>query len=490
MLDILLGGGIFTLHIWHTHVKTSSFYQKNKNREIYKELFKEFDTTFSHPAPLSLKNQNIAFFGKENTAASNCIKDFLVHLGNIFYVYEEEFKNNFEILFLEFLKLKNITIVIFSNPYGNAKRLKIYEYCKENNIKFYCFDRGALPDSWFLDSGFNYDSKSYKKLSSLDNKQIEKTKKYINNVLNSDIFLETQGSRVGKDYLSHKYKLHNKKIIFVPLQRPSDTVIKYFSNLSMNEFCEIIDDLALKLKVLGYEFIIKKHPLENEIYSFKNAIILDNNTNIIDALDLCDCVCLLNSGVGVYAMMMNKPCFIFANAFYELDGVNYKITSYNIDEISQKIINSFVVDEAKVLEFIYFLRYKFYSFAVAKTKSRKEVDNSLRTITYSLDFYELRIDGEDVFIYDRVENKPISITSPIYERFRLDLITKGMQTGVQKSNLHLDVNTNNEIVVQIQKNNKKRRISSLIRKFRANPYMFFADSKYKIINKMKYFFKE
>jgi hypothetical protein len=40
----------------------------------------------------------------------------------------------------------------------------VWHYMKvlKKNIPFIVFDRGALPDSWFLDhNGFNYDSKSY-----------------------------------------------------------------------------------------------------------------------------------------------------------------------------------------------------------------------------------------------------------------------------------------------------------------------------------------
>lgn len=475
-----LNSSLYTVHIWHERPKSSSFYKPNKNREIYKTIFTNFDKTHYHPYPISYKKTNILFFGIQNDNASNIIRDFTIHLGNIIYAKETDFfYEKFDnISFKKFIAQENISIVIFPNPYANHRRLEIYNFCKQEKIKFYCFERGALPDSWFLDpNGFNYDSNSYQiYLNKLNEEQINITKSYINNLLNTDNYLEKQNQKYGKEFLISKYGIKSKKVLFVPLQRPSDTVIQYFKGdiiESMEHFCNIIDNLANELKKRNWVVVVKKHPLEKEIYNFKNAIIVEDNTNIIDCLEVANSVALINSGVGIYAMLMKKPCFIFGNAFYELSNVNYKITNLSINNIINNICSINKIDEDKMLEFIYFLKFKFYSFAIAKTKEVRQNDGSNRTITYSLDFYELRINNDLVYSYERKNDKNIPRTSIVFEKFHLDFYNKSK------------TKQNNNVVNKP----KNKSIKRLIKKFIKNPYLFCYDSKYKIVNSAKVLFK-
>ncbi|MBT0879592.1 glycosyltransferase, partial [Campylobacter sp. 2018MI01] len=360
---------LYTIHLWHSRPKIITFYKKNNNRSLYKKIFKEFDKTLSHPIPLSPINNNILFIGKIKTPAFNCLKDFIPYLGKVIEYQEKDFfyNNVFDDKkFKIYIKKYNIHTILFTNPYGNAKRLAIYNCCKKKNIPFYCFDRGALPDSWFLDhTGFNYDSILYKNIKKLNQIEICETKQYINDILENDNYLEIQSRKIGAELLKKQLNIKNKKILFVPLQRKNDTVIKYFSGhiKSIAHFCSIIDKLAQVLYNKNWIVIVKEHPLENSNFMFKNAILLDNKTNFLDCLELCDKVAVINSGVGIYAMMMNKPCYIFGNAFYELNGVNIKITNLNLNSISQKLNKPFFVNEEKAVSFIYLLKNNIYSYA-------------------------------------------------------------------------------------------------------------------------------
>ena len=117
------------------------------------------------------------------------------------------------------------------------------------------------------------------------------------------------------------------------MQRPSDTVIKYMAGDSggFDAFVDAIDSLANELRKKGWVVLCKKHPLETEFKTLKYARYVPDDTNIISLLELADRVALINSGVGLYAMMLEKPCYIFGNAFYSIDGVNYKVPSINLE---------------------------------------------------------------------------------------------------------------------------------------------------------------
>ncbi|EOH2329294.1 capsular biosynthesis protein, partial [Campylobacter jejuni] len=112
----------------------------------------------------ALKNNILLLCSKEKLIL-NSLHSALVYIGNVIsknenYFFEDEKFNQDKLL--DFLKQNNINKILFPNPYGNEKRLKIYKFAKSENIDFVCFDRGALPDSWFFDTnGFNYDSNLY-----------------------------------------------------------------------------------------------------------------------------------------------------------------------------------------------------------------------------------------------------------------------------------------------------------------------------------------
>ncbi|MBT0827130.1 capsular biosynthesis protein, partial [Campylobacter lari] len=214
-----------------------------------------------------------------------------------------------------------------------------------------------------------YDSSTYKEENwnkKLTINEINECKEYINKVLNEDNFLEKQGKR-NPEKLKIKLNIKDKKIVFVPLQVENDTVIKYFTYapFEYSNFLEIINEVAKQLEY-SHVFIIKKHPLTCKINktSYDSLIFTEDDTNIIDLLDMCDVVLTLNSGMGVYAMMINKPCINCAFAFYTINGVNYQAS--NKDELLKYLKSDLSVDYEKVIRFIYYLKNNVYSFGKSK----------------------------------------------------------------------------------------------------------------------------
>lgn len=437
---------LFVVHLWHPRPKNVSFYSPQsivQNRRMYVDKFKKFVETGFHPQALPQVNNNILFFGKQNTNAASCLRDVFPFLGKIVYVSEYNFANSkgelLEDDFEYMLKTSNIDKIVFPNPYGNPARLAIYEWCRKNNFPFYCYERGALPDSWFFDpNGFNADSISYseefwnKELSPEKNEQITD---YIQSCIFGSNFLEKQSDRIGGEALAHRLQIGSKKVLFVPLQRPSDTVIKYMSGniQSYSRFIEAIDSIAQSLVSKGWVVLCKKHPLETETPTLQYAQYVPEDTHFIDLLEMADRVALINSGVGVYSMMLEKPTYIFGDAFYACEGINKSVDSYefldeeNIRAIARDIVEGYEVDVEKMKRFLHYLVYEFYSFGIPKTIGRKEADGSLRTITTGIDFYQLRFDGKLLFEYEKSQRPKLATSAPLFERYALYLHLKKMR---------------------------------------------------------------
>lgn len=545
---------LFVVHLWHPRPKNTSFYSNKSmthNRNIWIEKFKTFVETGRNPEPLYIKNlehECTLFFAKwHNSPSAISIRDTLPFMGKTIYVDENYFIDKFGEFkqddFQETIKNLNITRIIFPNPYGNEARLKIYQWCKLKNFPLYCYDRGALPDSWFFDpNGFNSDSASYSENywnNPLTNEEKENIVKYIQECIFGSNFLEKQANRIGGEALAHKLQLGAKKVLFVPLQRPSDTVIKYMSGhiQSFSRFIEMIDDLAKSLISKGWVVLCKKHPLETEIPTLKYAQYVPEDTHFIDLLELADRVALINSGVGIYSMMMEKPTYIFGDAFYSAEGLNKAIKhvdftdSTQMEALARDIIEGFKVDSEKMKQFIHYLVFKFYSFGTPKTTSRKETDGSLRTITTGIDFYQLRLNGKLIFDYERNKRPQLSTSAPLFERYALDLHLKKKQASVKKDNTGVGQATSTPVkptvanpapvkaadktnpvkadsprqeinqelkpadkmlisVVDYSSNRKQEIRDKKMAKFKRDPYKFFNDSKNPIVRMGRIFFRQ
>ncbi|MFC6167567.1 glycosyltransferase [Acinetobacter terrestris] len=514
---------IIIFHLWHPRPKKNSFYDTKKlieNRKRIFNAFTKFDKDRLHPQPLVKSDNlysNVLFFGKKNTNAFNCLRDVFPHLGNVHCVSEYDCVNNFTYEvndnFFEMLRLNNIRLILFPNPYGNESRLKIYNWCRQNNFPYLVFERGALPNSWFFDPcGFNSDSKSYKiKFDGiLSNKKINDIKCYINNCLNHSDALEIQGVRLGGEGLRNKLNISNQKILFVPLQRPSDTVIKYFSGdiEGFDNFINIIDRLAGVLKTYGWVTLVKKHPLEVGNLNFCNAKIVNDDTHFLDLLEACEASALINSGVGMYSMMMSKPCYIFGNAFYEHDNLNYKVLKYEYKDdqklnlLAKKIISSdFKFDQNKAYTFIDFLVNNFYSFGDVTTSQRIESDSSKRTITKKINFYDLKINNKQIMTYLREPKDFLSTNSPLFERFGLDILQQSSKIsgGKQKtsspectrkiSTPDSLLNQNSSFTEANKQKNPVEKFKRKLNKLRYKPYDFFKDAKNSNLRRLRVFFE-
>lgn len=422
--DILLGKGIFLAHMWHKPIKNNSTYvDKNKeNAKLLIEKMKAFDASLKHPTPLPdmYRGKTLAL-GKEHSAFFTSIWQIFPSLGEVIFKHEDTFVDEDHLQ--EYLTYHNISRVLFPNPYGNEKRLSLYKFLKEKNFPILVSDRGALNDSVFFDeNGFNADSSSYSP-ERWDRPLTFEEELYLENYFENEYFsngsLEEQGTRSGGEKLRQKLNLGNKKVLFAPFQRPSDTVIKYFSGAvsGVHDFCSFVESVQ---EMLGddWEVIAKKHPLE-QLRPSNQIKFVEDDTHIKDLIEISDAVLLINSGVGVLSMIWYKPVLYVGEAFYGHDEINKKV--HTPQEAVETLNNLFTVNRDKVKRFIYYLVNDFYSFGKTRYETFTREDGSQYNVTRDIDFYMINLPEVKKRNYSIRDNPEIPFSSPLFDRYRTHL---------------------------------------------------------------------
>ncbi|PZT47680.1 hypothetical protein B6S12_07765 [Helicobacter valdiviensis] len=485
--------GIYIYHLWHTKPNQNKYLNnKELNHKIFiKNLLNK--NHFIEPLssiPLNL-TKNLAFF-KENSTSHRILNQISVFIGECIYKLEQDFFDctadrlvfNKQ-AFMDFLKTNGISNIILFNPYGNELRFEIYSFCKEQNISYIIWERGAINDSWFFDTkGFNYDSASYdEKLwnKALSKEQISKTKAFIENELfNNENFLEKQGLRQSKISLQRQLGIRHKKAIFIPLQVPSDTVIKYFSKppFDYQGFLEIIDKLAKDFIKQDVVFIAKKHPLDLSLNkkAYKNLLFAPDDMHFLDLLQISQACVLINSGVGLYALMMQKPCIICGGAFYAFSNLNISVKNENELRASLKSIlkGDFKVDETKMLRFLHYLIFDFYSFGKSYYKIINKQDRQINAVV-AIDFYKIIIKETKYLQCTHAKKMSYKLDSPIYKSYLFEIKNTKTKRDLQDSTL----------VNLIESKIYHTKFYRLARKLFNRPRDFIIDSKNPLIKPLK-----
>lgn len=478
--------GIYMYHFWHPEPNNNGYLDNiEKNHQKFYNRIKKYFILSDGPDTLqissAINNYNLAFV-PENSSVYRSLRGITPYIGKIICCNESNFFNNNEFdrkRFDNYIYKNNIINVLFPNPYGNEKRLVIYKYVRENKIPYICYDRGALPDSWFFDTkGFNYDSDSYLEKNwnnKLNDEQYNEVISYINSIKESNNFLESQGEQIGEQALRQKLGIRYKKVIFIPLQVETDTVIKYFTRepFSYYNFLEISDRIADKLEKEDWVIIVKKHPLMLNIdkNKYKKLKFVPDNTNIIDLIKCSDIIMTINSGVGLYAMIFEKPCLIAGNAFYSFSGINYNIFSEK-DILNLVLNEKLIVDKYKMYRFIYFLYKKFYSYGKSYYTLVNE-NNRKRNVVNYIDFYKIILNNK-IYLNGNDANNFIYKKDLLAVRPYAFEINNKAKKIVKKSYISNQSTTSEKVQNKYKLNNNKIYYKK-IKKLFNNPKLFFID---------------
>lgn len=440
--DMTFQKGIVLFHIWHD-VDDQSDYMQGKiiNSQLFEKKQKDFFYNEKEPEALpSLNRGSTLLFSKTNPFIYN--RKVLPLLGKIHYLDEKDSSIEF---ILDYIEKNNISRVFLFNPYGTNKRLELYKILREKKQEVIIAERGALRDSVFFDyNGFNAESSSYDAIhwdKKLTKEQIEFVEDYIKEEKSIDSSLEKQADRIGKEQLKKELGiLPEQKILFVPLQRPSDTVITYFCGKigTYENFINLVQDIVNTIDN-SWKIIIKKHPLEDEAWKINGGIY--SSHNIKDLLDVADAILLINSGVGLLGMLWNKPVFYCGEVFYGDDRINKNVTTSK--ELLTYLEKEFKPDMEISYRFLYYLLEEFYSFGVFSTKEIRWKDGGRMTVTNSIDFYQIRNITDEKLNYYTGTKSRISHESILFDRYRNDLngektsyIKRGLFYYYKSLNLH------------------------------------------------------
>lgn len=470
--DMTFNKGILMFHAWH-EIDNDSSYMKKKavNGELFLKKIKSFAVNGTEPAALFMRERGRTLcFSSSNPFIFN--NKTLPFFGDLVVEDEDEF-DNLKIIY--YIAEQKIDRVLFHNPYVNERRLALFEAVKEANIPYLIVERGALRNSVFFDdTGFNADSSRYdydhwkKDLSDSD---LAIVKKYILEEKNIDDSLENQPARIGVNALRKKLSIPRaKKVIFVPLQRPSDTVIKFFTkNLGgYDNFLNLIERAAESLK-REYVFVLKRHPLELHTPNVKGVLYADD-VNVKDLLELSSKVVLVNSGVGVLALMYEKHVIVCGEAFYDSGRLVSK--AYTLSDLLRCINEGDPSTTLNKLKFINYLINEFYSFGKFQTRTIPWHEGGLMTITTSIDFYKINIPNLAKVEYV-VNRAVVNKNSILFDRYR-NISTK------PENKLLINANKENKPLINPNKENRNK-FKSKILKFKNNPRKFYLDSKNPIV---------
>ena len=270
------------------------------------------------------------------------------------------------------------------------------------------------------DRGFNADSSSYDETHwnhTLSQNQIAQTKEYIKHILvGGGEFLEPQGKRKGASRLLKKLGIQDKRVIFIPLQVESDSVILHFSTqpFDYEGFLKVVNALASELGG-GIAFVAKKHPLTLNLHkkAYQNIVFAPDNTNLLDLLEACECVLTINSGVGVYAMLAQKPCILCGESFYCFEGLNIKAKDkeHLAESLKAILCGEFIFDVEKSLRFIYYLRNEFYSFGTSFYATSRKNGRKYRKVA-KINFYQIVLGGKKFLNVEKYQKVSFDLLLP------------------------------------------------------------------------------
>lgn len=424
--------GISLYHLWHIRPNQNGYLSAN---EVNKKLFL---SNLSHSVKLDSlvfanAKQKVCILSNEKSYLYNALQKACVFLGEFvsaderMFFDEEEFNAQ---RFLDFKEAHKITCFLCFNPYARDKIQGIYQFMRENQIPLYVFERGAFPDTWYFDnSGFLCDSNNYNERlwnRPITQEQREATFVYIESLLNSNVFLEPNNEPISKECLKRNLGIRHKRVIFVPLQVESDTVIQHFSPyFSFEGFLEALSELAQEYFKENVVFVCKKHPLSAKIgrNRYKNLIFAPDNVSFLSLLSLSEMCVLLNSGVGMYAMIAKKPAILCARAFYAFEGLNLQAHSKEElkAQIDRVLCEGFCVNEEKMLAFIRYLREDFYSYAVIESMIIKKRNGALLRRTTKHCFYQMNLGGQKFLKGKKFEKQNYTLDSLCYLPFAYEI---------------------------------------------------------------------
>ncbi len=286
--------------------------------------------------------------------------------------------------------------ILFFNPYQSPHMEKLYRWARERRLPYLCAERGALPGSSFFDAeGFLSDSGSYGATRwdhPLEPAGEALVRRYIAASLRARPALEAQPPSLGGTALRARLGLApGERLLFIPLQRPGDTVTRFLTRgLPHDAFLREVRALCHQLPP-GWRVAVKTHPLESETLTGAPCLNADAH-HVHDLLEACDLVWTFNSGVGLLAMLHERPVLHSGAAFYAVPGVNQAVAS--AAEVRACLARPPGFDTLRSRRFLHHLLTRVYSFGEHVTRRKRLTTGGDITETLEIHYEQLVFGGQ------------------------------------------------------------------------------------------------
>jgi glycosyltransferase involved in cell wall biosynthesis len=275
-------------------------------------------------------------------------------------------------LFRETLSFLKPDVVIVWNGMADIRGM-IGCFLAKQKVPFFYAEKGMLPESWYIDeNGINAECSLNSSFleHNFSSEEVEKTKKYIQNVIESGSSAWEQPERIrerGKLKQSLSIGPDSKMILF-PGQVDEDVNVTRFSG-----FKNVADAVKLILDSMPEKtyLVVKPHPKSKEKskislaelpLNYKNLRIIDN-INVWDIIDECDLVISINSTVAFEALLRKKKVILLGDGVLSKTGLCKKVNNSELgNEIKKYIETESFIEYSKVLSFVNFLRENYYIF--------------------------------------------------------------------------------------------------------------------------------
>jgi predicted glycosyltransferase involved in capsule biosynthesis len=411
--------GLFLVHLFHPKRQMPNYFQSRRNFELLAEVMVQFDKHKYQPVPLNnIWHENKTLLIVDPLSRADEVYRYATPLmGQVYRVSEKLLSSPASLL--AYIEKEGFNRVGFLNPYGSSTRKALYDAVRASGVAYWVFDRGALPESWFFDpEGFNADSTTYDQSrwdTTLTETEYEAVKAYIRDLKASGDTLEANGAIRGADYWRQTFDIGQRKVLFVPLQRPNDTVIKHFADPvgDMDTFLSWVESVAAGLDPVEWAVVIKKHPLELKNPSISNVYFAPDTAHIHDLIDLSDRLLLINSGTGVVAMALERPVIYCGTPFYKIDGVNYSASS--AEEVIALCQSKLGFNKTAAAQFLHHLTTRVYSFGQTDYDEAKDHTGAPVRLAKSIKFRSIRGLGDPVHL--GVPRSGISLDAPLFTSF-------------------------------------------------------------------------
>lgn len=465
--------GLVISHLWHPR-RVGNGYTGRDNQARVSEVIKEYDRGRQHLTPLEDLTSNELTLALVTPGSSSwkALRHAFPAMGRFKCIPENSFQT--AISLVSFVETEGFTRVLFLNPYGNEHRLELYRTAKQSGLRIVTYDRGALNASWFFDQGgflaesTSYDPAVWNKPISAEKK--EETDKFLFDMRWSNETLERNGPPVGSDHLRQKLEIGDREVLFVALQRPSDTATIYFGGAcdGADGFNEWIAYLAENVDPRRYVVVAKKHPLESTRPEIPNVKFTDDDTHINDLIELAQKVIVINSGTGLLAIAYGKPTICCGQAFYAHEGLARAATSK--EELLGMAQGEAAVDNETRLRFLTYLISDFYSFGQSEYREIAQEGGSVRSMAQKVVYSDIRGLSEEPIRLGRTP-PGVSLDAPLFFSF-------GGRDGIKNSiskTVKMDARTSNRMNTWIARPFVSRLGTKKdVEKFNADPAVFFA----------------